>query len=719
MSNPYKKQKKTSYKNNSRISPKTKQVKPTYSLNINEKLWFRIFMILSGLVLFALLFVATQSGVTCDDMVDGGNGKYFLEYYTEGDTSFVNYPQNVPQGNMIPYVLKYYGGGFEILPAIVVKYFGFSQYEYLIRHLLCALFGFIFMLFAALTARELKDWLLACITLLIMALTPAIFGLSMYASKDIPLAAGYAIAIFAFIRIFKRLPSFKWQDIVMATVGIALATSIRIGGLLLVGYLGVGALFAIMVNKQLRKKLFNKPYKTLYKVILILSGVVVIGVFTGLCFYPNFFQEGLLHIKNAFTVVSDFPHRIPLTWEGKDIDSFNLPDGYLIKSFFITIPIFALMSFFLFFCNIRSVWRTMDRTSILLLLFTVFFPVVYVIYKEASVYNYWRHLTFIYSSAAILAAIGIYYSLFWIRKKKYAKIWRCVFSGTIAILMATVLVWMVKNYKYCYIYFNVFVEEPYGNYTLDYYETAGVVALEWLVKNELKNNHDTVKIAIRNDFPMVYAKLKHYDNLQMEKISFRSFAEADVDYVIFNQMFIPSNVLNNSYPPKGVIHTESVNGKPISVVVKKNKLDTRGIQAIKENKIDEGIKLLEEAYAYDSTNLGIWFFLGFGYFQQQKYDKAIPFLTAYLNFWPASERIGVTKMYIGASHVNLQQTDVGIQILKDAANIVTDEASKKFINAHLGIAYFNKQDYVQAVNYMESAVDAYPQLSAFIAQCKL
>jgi hypothetical protein len=719
MSNPYKKQKKTSYKNNSKISPKTKQVKQTYSLNINEKLWFRIFMILSGLVLFALLFVATQSGVTCDDMVDGGNGKYYLQYYTEGDTSFVNYPQNTPKESMIPFHLKYYGGGFEILPAIVVKYFDLPQHEYLIRHLLCALFGFVFMLFAALTARELKDWLLACITLLIMALTPVIFGLSMYASKDIPLAAGYAIAIFAFIRIFKRLPSFKWQDIIMATVGIALATSVRIGGLLLVGYLGVGALFAITVNKQLRKNLFNKPYKTLYKVILILGGIVIIGVFSGLCLYPNFFQEGLLHIKNAFSVVSKFPQRIPLTWEGKEIDSLTLPDDYLIKSFFITIPIFALAAFFLFFCNIRSAWKTLDRTGILLLLFTVFFPIIYVLYQDAYIYNYWRHLTFIYSSFAVVAATGIYYSLFWVKNKKYAKIWQYMFSGTVAILMATVLVWMVQNYKYCYIYFNVFVPEPYGNYTLDYYETAGVVALEWLVKNELKDNNDTVKIAVRNDFPIVYAKLKQYENLKMQKISFRGFADADVDYVIFNQMFIPDNVLKTVYPPKDVIHTESVNGKPISVVVKKNKLDARGIQALQQNQTDEGIKLLEEAYAYDSTNFGVWFWLGFGYFQQQKYDKAIPFLTAYLNFWPVTERIGVTKMYIGASHVNLQQTDVGIQILKEAASLVTNDANRKFINAHLGVAYFNKQDYVQAVNYMKSAVDAYPLLSLYIAQCRL
>jgi hypothetical protein len=721
MTNPYKNKKKVSQnqkkiqqKNSTKTSPKTKQSKPIISLNIKEKLWFRIFIILSCVVLFGLLFVATQSGSTGDEYIDSANGKYSLKYYTEGDTSFANYA-NIPEVG-IPF-MKYYGNGYEILPAIIVKYLGLSQHEYLIRHLLCALFGFVFMLFAALTARELKDSLLACITLLIMALTPVVFGLSMFATKDIPLAAGYSVAIFAFIRIAKRLPRFRWQDVIIAIVGISLATSIRIGGLLLVGYLAVGVLFAVMLKKQLRKDLFNKPYAPLGRVILVLAIIVIVGSFLGLCFYPNFFYEGTVsHIKNALSIMTKFPQRIPMLWEGGQIDSTNLPENYLIKSFFITIPVFVLGAFFLFFCNIRSVWKTMDKVSVLMLLFTVLFPIAYVLYKDSNVYNGWRHLTFIYSSVAIFSAIGIYYTLLWVKKEKYIKIWRYAISGVVAILMVTVLVWMVRNYKYCYAYFNVFVSDPYTNYDLDYYETSGVVALDWLVKNELKNRKDTVKIAVKNGNTIDYAKSKQYNHLRLEKISYRSFAEMDVDYAILTIEFLPPHVIRTTFPPKGVIHTESVNGKPIGVVVKKNKLDSRGIQAVKENKIEEGMKLLEEAYTYDSTNFGLWFWMGYGYFQQQKYNEAISFLTACLNFWPLPDQIALGKMYIGASQISSQQIDAGIQTLKEATPLVTDERNKKFINAYLGIAYFNKQDYLQAVTYMKTAVDLYPHLNSFIAQ---
>jgi tetratricopeptide (TPR) repeat protein len=207
--------------------------------------------------------------------------------------------------------------------------------------------------------------------------------------------------------------------------------------------------------------------------------------------------------------------------------------------------------------------------------------------------------------------------------------------------------------------------------------------------------------------------------VQLEQISYRSFAEADVDYAILTIQFTPANVLRTSYPPKGIIHTESINGKPIGVVVKKNKLDTRGIRAVREGRIDEGMKLLEEAGAYDPTNLGIWFWMGYGYFQQQKYDKAIRFLTSYLNLWPHNELVGVSEMYMGVSQVNLQQVDAGIQTLKEAATLVKDESHKKFIDAQLGLAYFNKQSYAQAIPHMQNAADYYPYLNTLIAQASL
>jgi tetratricopeptide (TPR) repeat protein len=710
--------KKTQSRTSVRALSKAKPIAPPPPVacvwKINEKRWTCIFVALAGVVLLAMLFVATQSGVTGDEFIDSHHGKYSLKYYAEGDTTFMDY-SNVMEVYGV-YFQKYFGSGYEIIPAIVVKYFGLSQHEYLIRHLLCAFLGFLFMLFAALTARTLKNSLLACITLLIMALTPTVFGLSMFATKDLPMAAGFSIAIFAFVRIFKRLPCLKWQDLALAIAGIALATSVRIGGLMLIGYLGVGALFALIANRQLRASLLSKPYAPLCKVIFMLGGVALIGPLLGLCLYPNFFKEGFMHIQKAFSVVSNHPMRITMLWDGKLINSLELPDGYLLKSFFFTVPIFASAAFCLFFCNVRSVWKTMDKASVLLLLFTVLFPFTYISYGS-HVYNGWRHLTFTYSSFAILVAVGVYQTLFWVKSKAYAPVWRYAVSGVLAVSMGAVLVWMAKNHRYTYAYYNAFVPEPYMKYDLDYYETTNTVALDWLVANELKERKDTVLVGVKNRNAIYYAQSRGYENVKMSQISYRNFAEEDIEYAILSIQFIPSNVLKTSFPPKGVIHTETINGKPICVVVKKDNRDARGVQAVRRNRVEEGMKLLEEAYEYDPRNFGIWFWMGYGYFQQQKYSECIRFFTAYVNFWPASsEQIGLARMHIGASQVNLQKPDAGIQTLKEAATLVKEETNKKFIETHLGMAYFDKQSYAQAITHLKNAVDYYPHLNALIAQ---
>ena len=690
----------------------------TIKWDINNKLWKQVFIIISAVVFIGLVFVATKSGITGDEFIDGNHGKHSLDFYTKGDTSFLHYGDFEDMNHASHQ--KYYGVGYEILPAIAIKYFNVPQHEYLIRHLLCALFGFLFMFFAAMTAREIKDWLLASITMLFMALTPIVFGLSMFATKDIPMAAGFSIGFFAFIRILKRLPLFKWQDITLAILGIALALSVRVGGFLLVCYLPVGLLIAIALRKDYRINLFNKPYLLLAKTAFFSFLIILLGVAIGTCFYPNAFFDGpFTHFKTSFEYMTNFPQRIPMIFEGKIIESLSLPDNYLIKSFCLTVPIFALLSFGLFFLNIKSIWKTFDKTILLFLLFTVFFPVVYILQKESAVYNGWRHLTFIYSSFALVGAIGIYQTAFFINKKITSKIFHYIFYGAILAITTPVFVWMVKNYKYCYAYYNVFAGETYLRYDLDYFETASTVAFDWLVKNELKNSTDPVKIAVKNANTIYYGKSKKYDHIGFEKISYRNFAATDVDYGILTIQFTPINVLKTSYPPKGTIHTEYINGKPVCVVVKKDRRENLGIKAISEGRNDEGMKLLEEIYAGDPENFGIWFWMGYGYFHQQKYEKCIDFLTSYMNYYPISEQIGIAKMYIGASQTNLQQYDLSIKTLNDAMNNVTDEYHKKFINAHLAVSYFNKQSYLQAISYFNSVIDVFPNLKTMLYQSYL
>lgn len=240
----------------------------------------RLFFLSLAAVLFvSMIFVAFRAGTGGDDILDGNNGWYALKYYCHGDTTFVDYSK-VPEVGA-PH-LKYYGVGFEILPAIVYKIFDVGPNEFLVRRLMIAFFGFFLMIFCALIAKYLGNWKLASVTLAVVALTPIVFGLSFYGSKDVPLALGFAVGIFGFLKVYRHLPILKFGDFFWVFVGIALAVSIRIGGLLLAFYFALGLFVSFVVRKDLRKLVSGKKYKSILKIVALCAGVALAGCLIGL-----------------------------------------------------------------------------------------------------------------------------------------------------------------------------------------------------------------------------------------------------------------------------------------------------------------------------------------------------------------------------------------------------------------------------------------------------
>lgn len=673
----------------------------------------KVFFIVSALLFVCMMWVAPQVGITGDEPIDSANGKYSLAYYLHGDTTFVDYSK-VPEVK-IPH-MKYYGVGFEILPALIVKYFGMEEHEYLIRHVLCAIFGFLFMLFAALTAKELKDWKLAIVTLLLMGLSPIVFGLSFLDSKDVPMAAGFAMAVYGFLRIYKKIPLFKWTDVILAIVGIALAVSIRVGGLLLPFYFAVGGIMLFFFRKDLRKSLLKRPYKSLGRIIGVAFGIVVVGVVLGCCAYPNFFYEGpVMHIKNAFKLVKEFKQQIPMLYEGEIISSLHLPDFYLLKSYLTTIPLITWAGIVLFVLQAKKVWMNYDRMAVLFILFTLLFPPLYITLGGSNIYNGWRHSLFIFSSFAAVAAIGFYETYYSLKNARLRK--GFVLAAVIGAMPTAC--WMVNNSKYCYSYYNALIAQPYLNYDMDYYETSCQIGYDWLVKNVISESDTLVRVGAKNITVPNYQKVRKYKNAEVHLCSFRGFAEYDYDYIILSLQFIPVQVLKTFFPPRGTVHLEYIEGHPVCAVIKKeNKFDSEGIRQLKMANIDGGMELLEKAYAYNPQNFGIWFWMGYGYYYQKEYRKAIEFWGKYLSFWPGSaEQNEIALVCAGRAFVELGMYDQAIQILKQAENTVRSENYRKFLITNLGIAYAQKKAYRQAIPYLEKAVQFSPELQGLLSEC--
>lgn len=674
----------------------------------------KFFCVLAFVVFGAMMFVATRVGTGGDEILDGGNGKHSLNYFCTGDTTFANYDTvyDVRHDHM-----KYYGPGFELIPAAVVKVFDAGRYEFLIRHVLTGIFGFVLLLFIGLSARELKDWKLGAVALALAALTPPVFGLSFNDSKDIPMAAGFAISAFFSLRIYKTLPAIRWQDALGFLIGLAIAVSIRIGGLLIPFYYGVGFLLAFLFRKELRDIIRKGKWGVVLKAVAISAGMVAGGVLLGLCAYPNFFYEGpFTHVYNAITLVSKFFYRIPFLFEGEIVDSTAVPEFYLLKMYLFTIPLFVWLGIVAFVLLCLRIWKRYDKTGLVFFVFMTVFPTVYITLTDANVYNGWRHVLFMYSAFAVVAAIGLY-ELYYFLKNKYV---RGVYCGVVGVLAFTVLFWMCSNYKYTYAYYNQLVPEPYLKYDIEYYETSCTKGYDWLRENVLEKAGKDQKFVIASKIftPEFYAAALGDTNVKVVQLPFMGFAEADCDYFILTPQIIHPKVLKLFFPPKGTVHVEYVDDIPVCAVVeKKNKYDSHGIKALREGRFEEGMELLEKAYDYDPNNFGIWFWMGYGYFYQQKYKEAIQFFQKYSAFWPSGEQLRLAFAYSGQAFLELKQYDQAVQVLKQAEQMGGGENDKAFVYGNLALAYYNKKMFREAIPYLEKVCGVYPNLKQLLYSC--
>lgn len=725
----YKKNKKQGYvkqlsdkASNPRKTSKTAPVETVVLDPKQERLWKILFWSFAALILVCMLIAAPRTGIAGDECLDGLNGKYSLEYYANGDTTFTDYTK-VPALHSHPH-LKYYGSGYEILPAIALKYLHLpAAKEFVFRHILCALFGFLLILFTGLIGRLLANWKLGLISLLMIALSPVVFGLSFLDSKDIPMATGFAIAVYAFLALFKSLPNFKVAHIVLGIVGIGMAVSIRIGGLMLPLYLVAGFVLLLIFDKEKRQLLFAKPCNVLWKTLGVGALIVVVGSLLGLCFYPNFFYEGpVAHIKGALTLVSKFPQRIPMVFEGEIIDSLSLPDFYLIKCFLYTTPLFVFVAVALFLANIVRVFKKHSSFEILFLLFTIIFPFLYIILTNAHVYNGWRHELFIYPCFVVLASLGFYETTLWFRNRDFGKIWRWVCLGAAVAMVTPTIIWMVRNNRYIYCYYNILISDPYLYYDLDFYESSSTLAYEWFIENELPKCHNVVTVSTKIQTPVVYAEaLGDTYRVRMKQSDYSKFARTDCDYSILNYQCVNTKAIKDFFPPKGTIHVEYVDDIPICAVVKRNKLDSRAIKLCEMNQYLEALPLLDSAYNYDTTNFSLWFWIGMANFETQNRQKSIKFLQKDLGFLPTAVGFTVDNTYIGIMQYEMQEYDEALNSLRNAESACDKEELRVLITGYLGLTYFEKRMYKEALPYLKEALiyyPTYPDLSEKYSYCE-
>ncbi len=559
------------------------------------------FWILSAVLLLAMPLMSLKSGISGDEAVNYEHAEMVYNYYAHGDTACLN-----SQHAERPTWLEFYGQSFDNLTYTINHWFDIDD-AYQSRHIMNSIIGWFIIFIAGLFCVQLLGWRAGVLALIFMFLSPRFVGHSFNNPKDIPFALGYIMAIYHMFLLCKELPVLKWKRLLYIALGIALANSVRIGGLLLIPYLFMFAGLWYILNNPVKKISTVEYWKPAFKLIFILAGTSLLGYLVGLIYWPYALQAPFKNPIKALDLMTQFATVLRQIFEGKVYTSDVVPSYYLFKYILITIPLFVIIGFALYLIFAKRTIRKISVLSYIIIIFSFAFPILYIMYEKSNVYGGWRHVLFTYPFLVISAVVGCE-MLYEMLSSKWAKI---VYAVVLLALFALPVKHYIKNHPYEYVYFNELVggiKGAYGNYEMDYYFNSGREAAEWIIKNAEKNGLETgekIKVATWHMPPTTYYFRKDTANFDLVFSRWNERGNNDWDYAVFTITGMSPGLIKNknAFPPKNTVHTIDVDGVPICLILKRtDKSDMQGAEAMRKNDINTAGPLLSKALEADPNN---------------------------------------------------------------------------------------------------------------------
>jgi hypothetical protein len=363
--------------------------------------WDGLACILFGIVAIIALLTFQDYGVTWDE--DGHNwyGVFVLNYYLSGFTDlralhwmdFFNY-----------------GAVFDSIAAALNTVSPFGTYE--TRHLLNALVGIVGLVGTWKLGRLLGGPRTGFLAALFLALIPNYYGQMFNNPKDIPFAAGSIWALYYLVLIIPDLPRPRWSLVLKLGLACGLTLGVRVGGLLLLAYLGMLlSLFALWRALETRRLsvLFRDGIVAGVRVFI---PVIAIAYPVMLLFWP-WAQHG--PIANPLAALATFSHQefpFRTLFAGHYIMATDLPWTYLPVHILLDLPELVLLLLVASpFVALFLLWRdfgAIGRNRMLMRLMVAFaflFPVGYAIAIRAVLFDGMRHFLFVLPPIAAVAAL--------------------------------------------------------------------------------------------------------------------------------------------------------------------------------------------------------------------------------------------------------------------------------------------------------------------------
>lgn len=444
--------------------------------------WDELALTLFAVLLILALVTFKDYGVTWDEDAQNWYGVAVLNYYLSGFTD---------HSYMRLYDLFYYGSIFDTVAAALNHVSPFGTFE--TRHLLNALIGIVGIVGTWKLGRGLGGPRAGFVAALFLALTPNYYGQMFNNPKDVPFAASMVWALYYLVCAIRQLPRPDWR--LGAKLGLAagFALAVRVGGLLIFGYIGVALLgFGLWRLAESRRvapalgecwaggwRLFLPAIAVAYPVMLL--------------FWPWAQQSPLINPVRALLYFSHEIFPYGTLFDGHYIPAADLPWTYLPTYIVLALPELVLLLFAvapvvaLVPLRRADAWRDRGRVLGLFMLgFAIVFPVAYAIAIQAVLFDGMRHFIFVLPPIAVAAALAAEQALVTLARQS----WRPWIYGALTLYGAYHVAVMAMLHPDEYVYYNAFVggtRGAQGLFKLDYWANSyaeDVSALENYLRAE-------------------------------------------------------------------------------------------------------------------------------------------------------------------------------------------------------------------------------------------
>ncbi len=620
-----------------------------------------IFFICSVLLLVFMLYQSRNAGISCDEVLHYQHSVAVYNYFsTHGqDQSALDTPVTH---------LKYYGQSYDDLVTILIKWLNIDN-VYGFRHLMSSLAGWLTILVTALFAVWLAGYGPGIMVLLLFAVSPTFLGHSQNNLKDIPFALGYIASMFFTLRILFSGKKILIRDAFLLIISIAFALSIRAGGLILICYLFLFYLISIFYQYSIEGK-FSLDLFGLKLIIIIL--IAASAFIISILLWPFALQNPFKNVLESLRVMAHFPDTFRQIFEGKNEWSDFMPWYYLPKSMLITFPLIIIFGLLFSY----KLFKPDKALIFILLFFSIFPPVVFVLIEKSNLYSSWRQFIFVYPVIVLVSSLALYSFIDSIKNRFFR--W-----GAILVLMLLSIHpvrFMIKNHPYEYLYYNQIVgglKGAYGNYETDYYYVSQTEAARWLI--DFLKEKDKDSAIIMATYPVDWL-FRNQPGLKTSYFRYEERSLYDWDFAIVANRYIqPLKLKKNMWPPSNSIHVIYAEEVPICTVLeRKTKTDYYGYRALEVGNNSLAISYFMEALKIDDKDEMIFYNFARALYNSGDFMKADSVLKKGLELNPDFEPI---LMYLGNIAKNQDKKDEAIGYYEKLISV-----NRKYFRAYVELS---------------------------------